>query len=87
MNIEQVFAAEVFSAEKEAAEARKQGIPQTASDVIGGALADLWPMGYALGYRRDDIQAIADRYVFWDKQERPWPRPAATDNVVTLKRI
>jgi hypothetical protein len=74
MDIEQIFAAAVFSAEKEAAEARKEGIPYTASDVIEEARSDLWSVGYAQGHKRDDIQAIADRYVVWDEQDRPWPR-------------
>ncbi len=80
MDFEQIFAAAVFSAEKEAAEACI-----TASDVIEEARSDLWAMGRAHGLERDDIQAIADRYVFWDEQDRPWPRKDIDwGNVVAL---
>ncbi len=79
MDIKQIFAAEVFSAEKEAAEACKQGIPQTASDVIIMALIDLW--------QHDNTRAdsISKKYVYFDADGNPQRR---TDidwgNVVAL---
>jgi hypothetical protein len=79
MNAEQIFAAEVFNAEKTAAEARKHGIRNTASDVIGGALGALWQ------YDASRADEIAKRYVYWDANDYPQRR---TDidwgNVVAL---
>jgi hypothetical protein len=52
---------------------------------VGCALAELWERGNDAGLSSGDIQAIADRYVEWDDQENPWPRPLAT-NIVPLRR-
>jgi hypothetical protein len=68
MNIEQIFAAEVFGAEKEAAEARKQGIPQTASDVIDMALSDLWQFDNTRADR------ISKKYVCFEADDKPQRR-------------
>ena len=42
MDIEQIFAAEVFNAERNARVFIAHGCMQTAADQIEGALADLW---------------------------------------------
>jgi hypothetical protein len=68
MNIEQIFAADVFNAPRVAAEARKRGYPQTVSDVVDGALCDLWQ------YDRARAQAIANKWVYYDADGNPWPR-------------
>lgn len=59
MNIEQIFAAEVFSARRNAAITRKHGLQQTEADQIEGALADLWRHNPA------HAQEIAERHVEW----------------------
>jgi len=78
---EQTFAAEIFNAEKSAAVARKHGFPSTVSDVVAGALCDLWQQN---GPR---AQAIADKYVRYDKDANPWPRDDIDwGNVVPIAR-
>lgn len=57
MDIEQIFAAEIFSAERNAKIHTAHGFAQTAADQIEGALADLWQ------YEPERAQAIADKYV------------------------
>ena len=79
MDIEQVFAAEVFNAASQATTLQQQGIGSSASDFIDMALCDLWQMAPS------QAQAIAETYVFWDEQGRPWPRPAASGNVLSLR--
>jgi hypothetical protein len=80
MDIEQIFAAEVFGAESQAADLRKHGIPQTASDVISGALADLWQ------FDNTRADSISKRYVYYDADDKP-QRRTDTDwgNIVALR--
>jgi hypothetical protein len=79
MDIESIFAAEIFNAPKEAALAQKHGFPSTVSDVVAGALADLWH------YDNTRAQAIADKYVWYDADDNPWPRDDIDwGNVVAL---
>jgi hypothetical protein len=80
MNAEQIFAAEVFNAEKTAAELGKQGIPSTATDIIVGALAELWQFDNA---RAD---GISKKYVYYDAHERPQRREDVDwGNVVAIR--
>jgi hypothetical protein len=85
MDLEQIFAAEVLNARGNAKLCNTAGIPQTVSDQVGCALADLWQHGSAAGMKSADIQAIADRWVEWDGDEQPWPR-SPDGNVVALRR-
>lgn len=57
MDIESIFAAEVFNAARNAKIATTHGCPQTEADQIEGALINLWQ------YDRVSAQAIADKYV------------------------
>jgi hypothetical protein len=68
MVIEQIFAAKVFSAEKEAAEIRECGIPQTASDVIDMALSDVWQ------FDNTRADSISKKYVYFNADGNPQRR-------------
>jgi hypothetical protein len=57
----------------------------TASDRVAGALIELWQSGRKAGFNSIELQAIADRWVFWDEDDNPWPR-ALPDNVTPLRR-
>jgi hypothetical protein len=74
MEIEQIFAAAVLNASGMDKIANSAGVPQSACDQVVGALADLWVAGRAAGLSGTDIQAIADRHVYWDEEGDPWPQ-------------
>jgi hypothetical protein len=76
MDLEEIFAAEVFAAEADAA---WTGID--VRDLVAAALADLWTSGTAEGWDRDQIQALADRYT-----TDGLPRPFDRSNVVSIER-
>ena len=68
MDIEQIFAAEVFSA---------RGKPN-ASDIVAGALCDLWQFDYGTAKK------VAPKYTYWIGDE-PFPRDDIDwGNVVAL---
>ncbi|WP_439925574.1 hypothetical protein [Nitrobacter sp. JJSN] len=86
MDIEQIFAAEVFNAPRTAANACKAGMPQTVPDIIGMALTDIWAFYSAGHFSREHISAIVDKYVAYDANDEPWPRDdLAWGNVVPLR--
>ena len=74
MDIEQVFAAEVFNAQRKAAEYKQAGISQTVSDIVSIALTDIWAFYAAGHFSRDYIGAIVDKYVRYDDTDEPRPR-------------
>ena len=74
MDIELIFAAQVFNAEKSAADWRKHGIMQTTSDQVCAVYDDFWQCGIAMGYDPDELTKIANRYIEWDESDEPWPR-------------
>jgi hypothetical protein len=84
MDIKQMFAAEVFSAERNATASTAAGLPQTTSDQVDIALCNLWTHLTAEGCPRAEIQAVADKYVFWDENDQPWPRAVDPGNVTLL---
>src|SRR5712664_2790558 len=79
MDFEEVFAAEVFRSATQATILLQRGIGSSASDFVELALMDLWQMSPL------QAQVIADRYVFWDANSKPWERPVASRNVVSLR--
>ncbi len=86
MDIENTFAAEVFNATRTAAACTAAGLPQSASDVIGGALSDIWAFHTAGHFSQDDIARIVDKYVRYDANDEPWPRDDIEwRNVVRLR--
>jgi hypothetical protein len=79
MDIESIFAAEIFNAEKTAAEQRKYGFPCTTSDVIQTARSDLWM------YDSSRAHDIETKYICWDADENPQKRTdIAWGNVVAF---
>jgi hypothetical protein len=84
MDIEQVFAAEIFGAESTAALIRKHGWPQTTADMILGALVDFRECGRALGYPASWLAEIEAGLIEWDG-DIPRARPMA-GNVVALRQ-
>ncbi|KRR09971.1 hypothetical protein CQ12_06045 [Bradyrhizobium jicamae] len=85
MEIEQTFAAAVANAHGMAKIVNSAAIPQSASDQVAAALAELWEAGRVAGMTGADIQVIADRHVYWDDDGEPWPRPPGS-NVVPFRR-
>jgi hypothetical protein len=85
MDIERLFAAAVFNAERDAAKAGKHGHQTMASDLVTAALIDLWGRGAADGLTSKQLDEIADRYVVYDPDGKPWPKPFDRDNVVALR--
>jgi hypothetical protein len=79
--IEQDFAAAVANARGEARIATTAGYLhlQDASDQVTGALIDLWQAA------PDRAHEISERYVQWDANDRPWPRPLPS-GVVPFQR-
>ena len=79
MTIEQRIAVQVFDAKCRALPARDGGKPEDASEVVIHALAELWQFApYA-------ANEIADHWVIWDIDGRPWPRESAFgENVVRM---
>lgn len=74
MDIEQIFAAEVFNAKRTAAEYEKSGVHQTVPDIISMALTDIWAFYSAGHFSRDHIDSIVEKYVRYDADDQPWPR-------------
>lgn len=71
MDIENIFAAEVFNARRTAAEA---GSTQTVTDLVSMALSDLCAFYTAGHISRERFDAIASKYVRYDADDEPWPR-------------
>lgn len=67
-DLENSFAARVFTAEREAGIARKHGLGASSSDFIECALCELWERA------PESAQSIADRYIYWDVSGRPHRR-------------
>ena len=59
--------------------------PKAACDQVVSALADLWVAGRAAGMSGSEIQAIAERHVYWDDEGDPQPLPPGS-NVMPLRR-
>jgi hypothetical protein len=74
MDIENIFAAEVFNARRTVAEYAEAGVHQTVPDIVSMALTDLWAFRTAGHFSSDDIAAIVDKYVRYDVDDEPWPR-------------
>jgi hypothetical protein len=85
MNIEHIFAAAVFNAERDAADCCAQGIFQTAADRVSIALVGLWGCGPVFELSDDEIYEIACRHVEWDENEDPWPLPFDRGKIIILK--
>lgn len=85
MQIESSFAAAIVNARGFAKMANTAGIAQSASDQTVAALAELWKAGREAGLSGTVIQEIADRWVEWDDDGEPWPRPPGS-NVIPLRR-
>jgi hypothetical protein len=77
-DIEQVFAAHVFNAERNAAAVRATGWRQTAADQVACALAELWQKA------PDRAAEISGRYVVYDNAGNAWPRNCDRGNIATL---
>lgn len=86
MDIENIFAAEVFNARRTAAEYEKSGVHQTVPDIVSMALTDIWAFRTAGHFSSDYIAAIVDKYVRYDGNDEPWPRDDVDwGNVVALR--
>jgi hypothetical protein len=75
MEIESKFAAVVASARGVARLPNTAGIERRACEVLVGAQCDLWDEGTAAGLSPSEVEAIANRYVEWDINSDPWPKP------------
>ena len=82
--LEVAFALEIAAAPRRAAIATAAGVPQTVSDMIDGALCNLYASCGAIGYSSEQIAAIVDRHVVFDSDGQPAPRVVNDVNVVTL---
>lgn len=79
MDIEQLFAARVLDAPRQAALLRKHGFPGCVSERVQTALIELW------AWVPDEAHEISTRYVEWDEEDRPRPRPQQAQNVVSIR--
>jgi hypothetical protein len=85
-NVERLFAADIFEAERNAATATAGGLLRSDCDVIYDAIFDLQACGAAFGNTKQEIEAIVDRYVLWDSHGNPQPRSVDRSNVVILRK-
>lgn len=83
MQIETSFAAAIANAGNYAAVARKHGFAQTPADQVFCAMVELKEAGRAEGISDDEVYAIVDRYVIYDANGEPQPRPMG--NVVPFR--
>ena len=88
MEIEAKFAAVVASARGRTRLADAEGAEQRVTEVLIIALCDLWDEGTAAGFSPTQIEAIANRYLEWDANNDPWPKPSdlPDGNVVAFRR-
>ena len=76
--MEREFESAVANAHSVAKQVRDAGYPHyRACDEIYAALAELWEDGRHAGMSDEAIQAIADRYVYWDRDGEAWPHERA----------
>ena len=88
MEIEAKFAAIVASARGKTMLVDAEGIQQRVTEILVFALCDLWDEGTAAGFSANQIETIANRYVGWDANNDPWPKPSdmPDGNVVVFRR-
>jgi hypothetical protein len=77
-DIEQVFAAQVFNAERDAATARANGCAKTAADQVAAALFELWQKA------PDRAAEMSGRYTIYDSAGNAWPRNFDRGNIAPL---
>ena len=82
MEIENKFAAVVASARGRTRLADAEGTEQRVTEVLINALCDLRDEGTAAGLSPSQIEAMANRYLEWDSNNDPWPKP---NNVVSFR--
>jgi|SRR6476469_9985735 len=76
MEIETKFAALVASTRGRSRLVDAAGIEQRVTEVLVIALCDLWDEGTAAGLSPTQIEAMANRYLEWDSNNDPWPKPS-----------
>ncbi|MGY3131286.1 hypothetical protein ACVIHH_008154 [Bradyrhizobium sp. USDA 4518] len=81
MNAENNFAARLLDAGRLAAIARTCGLKADVSYYVDEALKELWRTRSP-----EEAKAIAERWVLWDANGKPWPRMPPLENVVPFKR-
>ncbi|MGY3443272.1 hypothetical protein [Bradyrhizobium sp. USDA 4473] len=81
MNAENNFAARLLDAGRLAAIARTCGLQADVSYYVDEALKELWRTRSP-----EEAKAIAERWVLWDANGRPWPRMPPLENVVSFNR-
>ncbi|WP_342723726.1 hypothetical protein AAFG07_32105 [Bradyrhizobium sp. B097] len=81
MNAENNFAARLIDAGRLAAIARTSGVKADVSYYVNEALKELWRTGSP-----EEARRIAQRWVLWDAEGRPWPRIPPLENVVLFHR-
>ncbi|MGY3695874.1 hypothetical protein HAP41_0000007265 [Bradyrhizobium barranii subsp. apii] len=81
MNAENNFAARLIDAGRLAAIARTCGLKADVSYYVNEALKELWR-----SRSPDEAKRIAERWVLWDAEGRPWPRLPSLKNVVPFYR-
>ena len=85
--IESKFSAIVASARGRSRLADPAGVEQRVTEVLIHALCDLWDEGTAAGLSPSQIEEIAHRYLEWDVNNDPWPKPDLPEgNVVSIRR-
>ncbi|MGY3614163.1 hypothetical protein [Bradyrhizobium sp. USDA 10063] len=81
MNAENNFAARLIDAGRLAAIARTCGLKADVSYYVNEALKELWR-----SRSPEEAKKIAERWVLWDAEGRPWPRMPPLENVVLFHR-
>ncbi|MVT70255.1 hypothetical protein GPL21_34825 [Bradyrhizobium pachyrhizi] len=81
MNAENNFAARLIDARRLAEIARTCGLKADVSHYVNEALKELWQT-----QSPEEARKIAERWVLWDAEGRPWPRIPPLDNVVQFHR-
>ncbi|MCA1398994.1 hypothetical protein [Bradyrhizobium sp. BRP56] len=81
MNAENDFAARLIDAGRLATIARTCGLRADVSHYVNKALKELWQT-----QSPEEARKIAERWVFWDAEGKPWPCMPPLDNVVQFHR-